>query len=117
MNNVILLLCGFLGVFCDCCMKAQGLKTKAKVGNISFKIKDYLADDYISIAFAFASIFVWLLIFGEVSTRYPQVIGYTRLSFVLFGGVGSHAIQYFFSVADKKIMNIIDKKTDIADNK
>ncbi len=116
-NFIILFFCGALGVLFDCCLKANSLKNKARVGNVSFTVMTYLKDDVISILLSFVSVLIWLMLFGEVAGRYPQVENFQRGTFVLMGGFGSHVIQYFFSVAEKRIMSIIDKKTDIADNK
>lgn len=117
MHYLILFVCGTLGVIFDCCLKANSLKRKASIGNVPFTVKNYLSEDIISIILSFVSVVIWLLLFGEVATRFAQIENFQRVTFVLMGGFGSHIIQYFFSVAEKKIMNIIDQKTDIADNK
>lgn len=115
MANLILILCGILGVLFHCCFKANTLKNQAAAANIKFAISDYIEKDFLSIIASFLSVAIWYLLFSEVATKYPELNNCERLSFVLMGGSGSYIIQYFFSTAEKKITSVIDKKTDEAD--
>lgn len=115
MSNLILILCGVLGVLFHCCFKANTLKNQALAANIQFSLSTYINKDWLSIIASFLSVAIWYLLFSEVAIKYPELNNFERLSFVIMGGSGSYIIQYFFSTAEKKITSIIDKKTNEAD--
>lgn len=112
-NNLILIICGFMGVVLQCLFKCNSLLTDARAGNIAFHWKkDYLQRDAIPIMASVLSVGVWFMIFGEAAARSPWIAGWIRTSFVFAGGVGSFAIQYVFGSAKKLIRNAVDRKTD-----
>lgn len=111
----IFFLCALLGMLFHCIMKLNVLTKQAKAGNICFTFKDYLQEDWLSILASFVSIFIWLLLFGEAERKYPLLINYARLSFVIFGASGSYIVQYFLSKAEKNITSVIDSKTNELD--
>jgi len=111
-ENAILLLCGLLGVLGHCLFKLDSLKKSAKSAKIAFSFKDYIEQDLFSILFSLVSVFIWLLVFEQTATVHTKIVGYSRLSFVGCGWMGSYIIQYLFSSAEKKIKSIIDEKTN-----
>jgi len=115
-NILILFACGFLGVFIHCCIKANSLIVDAEKANINFTVKDYLNKDALGISVSIAMIFLWFLIFGEVGAKYPKIIDFIRTTFGLMGFFGSYIAQKIFSRGKQYINNVIDKKTNIADN-
>jgi hypothetical protein len=117
MENFIYILCGLLGVVFHCLAKAKSLIDYAKKANVAFGFKDYLEKDFIAIAMSLCSVFLWFLIFPEVGKVRPNVLLFTRCSFGAMGLLGSWIVQTFISSAKSYIMNIVDKKTNIADNK
>jgi hypothetical protein len=117
-EHFILILCGVAGVLFHSCAKLQGLLKDARVANVDFSWKkDYVIKDALSIILSFLSVGIWFLIFGEVTAKYPGLVGFTRTSFVVMGAIGSYAIQLGLGRAKTTIRNVVDKKTDIADNK
>lgn len=114
---LILLACGCVGVLVHCLFKAKDLIDYAQKANIDFGIKDYLKKDWFGVSVSFLTVIIWLLIFGEVGAKYPKIIDFIRCSFVLMGWFGSYIAQKVFSKGKSYISNIIDKKTDIADEK
>ena len=117
MQTFIFSLCAISGWFFHSCMKLNSLQKQAKAGNVEFSIKRYIQDDIFSLLASFSSIFIWLLLFKETANKFPQIVEYARLSFVLMGASGSYLIQYFLSNAEKRITKVIDEKTNIADGK
>lgn len=115
METIIYLGLGLMGVLAHCLMKAQSLIKDAKVANVKFGFKDYLNCDWFGIGISFIAVFIWLFIFEEVAQKYTAIQGMIRISFVLMGLAGSYLIQAVFSRAKGFIRNVIDKKTDIAD--
>lgn len=116
-EQIILAICGILGVVFQSCLKYVTLSTKAKAGNVHFGIRDYLTEDAAGIIASFASVLIWLFVFGEVTAKYPLLVGFTRSSFVAMGSFGSYILQLVLSKASKRITDIIDVKTNIADGK
>ncbi len=117
-EQIILILCGIAGVLFHSAAKLQGLLKDARVANVNFDWKkDYVIKDAPSIVMSFVSVFIWFLIFGEVTAKYPSLVGFTRTSFVIMGAIGSYVIQLGLGKAKNSIRNVVDKKTDIADKK
>lgn len=117
-ENIILILCGILGVVFQSMLKIRSLLKDAQVANVNFSWKkDYVWKDAPSIILSFLSVLIWYYIFGEVSKKYPAITDLRRVSFVLMGGVGSYLIQMAFGTAKDRIRKIVDRKTDVADGK
>lgn len=117
-ENIIVIVCGVLGVFFQSMLKLRSLLKDAQVANLNFNAwNDYWKKDAVSIILAFLSVLIWFYIFGEVSAKYNSIIGLKRVSFVLMGGVGSYLIQMAFGTAKDRIRKIVDRKTDMADGK
>lgn len=115
MDYLIYLMAGSLGVLVHCLFKVKDLIDYAQKANIEFSINDYLKKDWFAISVSFATVFIWLLIFGEVGNAYPKIIDFIRCTFILMGWFGSYIAQKVFSRGKSYISNIIDKKTNIAD--
>lgn len=117
-EQFVLILCGTAGVLFHSVLKMKSLLEDARVGNVNFSWKkDYVIKDAPSIILSFLSVGIWFLIFGEVAAKYKQLEGFTRVSFVVMGSIGSYLIQLGLGRAKRTIRNVVDKKTDIADNK
>lgn len=115
-NTFICLLIGFLGVFIHCLFKAKSLITDGEKANVKFTVRDYIEKDWFGISISLTMVIVWLLIFPEVATARPNILNFVRISFGAMGLFGSYIIQSIFSRGKSYIRNIIDKKTNIADN-
>lgn len=107
---------GILGIlFQIFAIKIPTLKSKYTAANRAFTFKEYISDDWYTILASFIS--VAILVFGldEVLGLRPELEKYIKWLFVFVGFTGSSVIQAIMSVANKKIMAIIDVKTNIAD--
>lgn len=117
-ESVVLIILGTLGVVFHSCLKYTNLKQQAKVANINdFGIETYIDKDMAAIIASFISVWAWFYVFAEITTKYPSLVGFTRTSFFVMGAMGSYIIQLCLGSASKWIKSIVDKKTDIADNK
>jgi hypothetical protein len=115
---LILMLAGLAGVLFHCLLKLNSLLQDARVGNVDFRpVRDYWIKDAVSILLSFLSVGIWYLVFGEVGNKYKGLQEFKVTSFVVMGMIGSYIIQLVMSKAKKQIRSVIDKKTDIADNK
>lgn len=109
-------LMGTLGILLQIlAVKIPSLKAKYTAANRVFNIKEYLSDDWYTILASFVA--VAILVFGldEVLDLRPELEKYIKWLFVFVGFTGSSIIQAVLSVANKKIMQIIDVKTNVAD--
>lgn len=116
MEYLIYLVAGLLGVIAHCLFKARDLISDSKRLNEKITFKDYLLTDWFGISASLLSVFIWLLIFGEVGSKYPKIIDYVRCSFTGMGFVGSYVLQKFFSRSKAYIRNVMDEKSNISDN-
>jgi len=107
--------CGIAGVLFHSVVKYDSLQKTARAANVPFGVKNYLKEDAASLVASLLSVGIWLLVFAEAVDKYTALTGWARLSFVLMGAIGSYLIQYFFSQAQKRIMSVIDEKTNKAD--
>lgn len=115
-ENILLIICGLAGVLFHCLLKLQGLLTDARVANIKFNaIQDYWIRDAISISLSLLSVGIWYLVYKEVANKYEVVSGWTRISFVGMGLLGSYIIQLIASRAKKRIRQVVDAKTNAID--
>lgn len=116
-NEMVYLLTGFLGVLLHTLVKMDNLKKKFENANEVFVLSKYIKQDWISIVSSFVSIFILVLVVPDIIKLQPDVSKMLRIIFGLSGWMGSSLIQGLFSGTAKRITNIIDIKTDIADGK
>lgn len=108
---------GMIGLAFQILIKLRGLQKRAKAGNVPFQPLDYFKQDYFTIAMSVLAVFAAYWLLDEWLGFYPAIEKYLNATFALIGYAGSSLLHVFFSQAEKKIMSIIDKKTDIADKK
>lgn len=109
------LLAGTLGVLLQVTLNISSLKKNAKAANMEFVFKKYLDDDWPTITGSFITIFLFALFLPEIVSIKPEALNFARIGFAFIGFTGSSVIQMLFSVTSKKILSIIDLKTNIAD--
>lgn len=113
MGQFILIFIGFLGVASHSLIKLQSLSRDAKGNKVAFDWwRDYITVDIFSIIFSFLSVFIWFFLFGEIAKIYPGIDDFVRVSFFVFGAVGSYAIQYTLGKAKGLIRQAVDTKNN-----
>lgn len=118
MRNILFqyFLCGSLGVlFQIFALKVPKLKTISEKANHPFKFKDYLKDDWPAIIASFVTVGIFIFCIDEILGLKPELEKFVKWLFVFVGFTGSSIAQALFSVTNRKIMAIIDVKTNIAD--
>lgn len=118
MSNTLLnyFIAGSLGVLLQIfAIKIPTLSAKYKVANRTFSIREYIKDDWYAIIASFLSVGIMIYGIDEIIGIKPEIEKYIKWLFVFVGFTGSSIIQVLLSVANKKIMAIIDVKTNIAD--
>jgi uncharacterized membrane protein YuzA (DUF378 family) len=108
---------GLLGVISQVLIAYQSLSKDARKANTQLPFVQFLKNDWVGMALAVIPVLVWMLTFGELAEHYPLLEEYTRISFFLVGLAGSYGLQKVFSRSKEWIRDVIDRKTDIADNK
>lgn len=109
------ILAGSLGVLLQILLKIPQLQSRAKAANHSFSLKDYFKNDWAVILASFVSVAIACVCVDELIAIKPVIAEYIKWFFVFVGFTGSTIIQAVLSVTNKKIMAVIDVKTNIAD--
>lgn len=113
---LIYFIAGSLGILLQIfAVKIPTLKAKYKAANHDFKFSEYFKDDWSTILASFVSVAILIVGLDELLDLKPDLEKYVKWLFIFVGFTGSSIIQTALSVANKKIMQIIDIKTNIAD--
>lgn len=98
-------------------IRIPAFKERMRVANETFTYGCYFSDDSTAIISAFLTIVLALVLTGEFLAYKPD---YLSFIITIFAGVGALGTTLFIALlgkAQSKLNIIIDKKTDIADNK
>jgi hypothetical protein len=107
---------GALGILLQVfAVKIPSLRAKFKAGNKLFNFKNYLEDDWYTILASIVTVGILIICLDELLGLRPELEKYIKWLFVFVGFTGSSVMQAILSVTNKKIMGIIDVKTNIAD--
>jgi hypothetical protein len=110
------LLIGLLGIGANILIKINSLKSKAAAANTPFTVKAYFGDDWPTILLSLLFLFACIIATDEILNWKPEIINYIKVAYFFVGYSGSSLCNALLSKAEKRIMNIIDEKTNIADN-
>lgn len=119
MNTHLYLECfliALIGMALQTALKMKSLQDKARAANVEFKMRQYFSNDWLSIAASMLTIFLFLLVVDNILKWKPVVVDYVKIGFAFIGYTGSDIASRLFGVLNKKINNVIDTKTNIADN-
>lgn len=97
--------------------KIPAFKERMRVANEVFTYGRYFADDSTAIIASFLAILLALVLTGELLAYKPDYRAFIITIFAGVGWLGTSAFIALFGKAQSKLNAIIDKKTDIADNK
>lgn len=106
----------FIGMALQTALKMKSLQDKARAANVEFKIKQYFSNDWLSIVASILTIIMFLLFLDNILKWKPVIVDYVKIGFAFIGYTGSDIASRLFGVVNKKINNVIDEKTNIADN-
>jgi len=98
-------------------LKLPALKSRAKNANMPFNVGDYFRDDWIALGASIIAIAIGIFIFDEATGAYPSITKWAKFFFIFVGYTGSSLLQGILSKTESRIQTIVDKKTDIADNR
>lgn len=117
--HIICFIAGLIGILIQILVKLNSLKTKAKVGNVEFSVKEFFTNDWISIALSVVVVIASVYALGDQGIQnydnwYAQ---WPRLVFIAIGYSANDVALRFFGATSGKINKVIDIKTNIADGK
>jgi hypothetical protein len=104
-----------VGMALQTVLKMKSLQDKARAANLVFKPGQYFSEDWLSITASVLTIILFLLFLDNILKWKPAVVDYVKIGFAFVGYTGSDIASRLFGVVNKKINNVIDEKTNIAD--
>jgi hypothetical protein len=114
--NLDYLLPGFLGLLLQVfAIKLPYAKKKATVANYPFSFKCWILDEWTVIVGNIVSVLLLLVLIDNLIALKPGLKNYIEFLFAFVGFTGSSIFMAAFSAFDKKVMKVIDEKTNIAD--
>lgn len=109
------LLCGLAGLVLHVSMKYGTIRNDAKLRNAPLNMKMYLSLEWVGILCSGLPIVIWLMLYGEVTNKYPTLHGMMRITFFVVGMWGAYICQKLDGGAKKWIDSFIEAKTDVTD--
>lgn len=106
-----------VGMALQTVLKMKSLQDKAKAANLTFKPVHYFREDWLSITASVLTIILFLLFLDNILKWKPVIVDYIKIGFAFVGYTGSDIASRLFGVVNRKINNVIDVKTNIADAK
>lgn len=111
------LLGGILGILAHIfILKIPSLKQVSKAGNLRFSISEYFKDDWPSIIASLLAVLIMMFMMDEIIADSPCIAEKIKWFFITIGYTGSSIIQNWLGNSAKRINQVIDIKTNIADN-
>lgn len=98
-------------------VKIPALKSRANAANYEFNFKEYWRSDWNLIIGTFIVPMMIFIGLDEIVTFKPEIMGYLKWGFGFLGFTGQSIILAKFSKFEKVVIDVIDVKTNIADNK
>lgn len=109
------ILLGTCGIIFQTCIKIKGLIDLSKTSNHIFSFKEYIKSDWITILSSMITVGIAIMTLDEWLPLNAMISSHIKIFFVFLGYTGSSIIQFAFSFYNRKLMAIIDIKTNIAD--
>src|ERR1044072_8533346 len=99
-----------VGMFLQTALKMKSLQDKARAANIESKVRQYFANDWLSITASVLTIVMFLMFLDNILKWKPVIVDYVKIGFAFVGYTGSDIASRLFGVVNKKINNVIDEK-------
>ena len=116
-THLDMLIPGLLGLLFSIVYKYVRINQRAKTANEKVSFKQYLSDDWGGMILNLLGVFIILVIIPDAINYNPKVGLFLSALFVLAGFGGGNIVATALSKSDKRVMKIIDRKTDVADDK
>lgn len=106
---------GLLGAVIHSLFKIKSIQDKARLANVAFKWTDYWKEDVLSHLISLATIVLCMFFVYDILAIKPEFEPYIRIGFAFVGYTGNDIASRIFGAANKRVNQIIDQKTTIAD--
>lgn len=105
-----------LGTVFTVLVNIQSKKKLFELSNVEFCLRKYFEDEVYAIMSNVVVVLIMALSVNEWATINETVQKFVTVIFALGGSIGAYGFSSILGGTKKKIRNIIDQKTDIADN-
>lgn len=113
-----LFIAGLLGVLAHVFfVKLPAVRKRSLAANKPFVASEYFKDEWVALIGSIITVVICVFIVDEIVGYNPSLMRFIKGLFVFVGYTGSSLLIALFGVADKAILKVVDKKTDIADSK
>lgn len=107
-----------VGAMLKAAIYLKGQKKRAEdnnVENVSFNIFHYLKEDQFAVIISLLSIILALLLTAPILKLYPNAMDYMRFGYAFVGYFSQDIANQFFGAIKKRVDQVIDRKTTVAD--
>lgn len=104
-----------LGILLHQSLKIKSLRKRVLAANEKWSYGNYFYNEYPAIFAAIVALIVLIIIQSEIARHWPKLSDWMKLYLLSAGYMGSSILQSFLSKKEKQILEIIDKKTNVAD--
>lgn len=115
LDYVIFFIVGVIGCAIHVQLNIRELQMTSRKANVAFKASDYFKEDLLSITISISFLCLVLFFVTDALTLYPKLINWMRGLFAVIGYAGDSLASKLFGQVAKRIADVIDKKTTIAD--
>lgn len=111
----IIFVISMLGMILQMLLKIKSIQEKAKKANVTFSIKEYMIDDWVSHTISLVTIVMFMFFINEIINFNAIVSNYLKIGFAFVGYSSSDIASRVFSVVNRRVNDAIDYKTTQAD--
>lgn len=104
-----------IGALLQAAIYLKNVQDKARIANVEFDASQYLKKDWLSITISMLTIIMFLMLIGEAINIKPELVNYLRVGFAFIGYFSQDIASRIFGAMNKKVNEVIDRKTTIAD--
>ena len=104
-----------IGALLQAAIYLKNVEDKARLANVAFDRSQYLKKDWLSITISMLTIIMFLMLVGEVVQIKHEVVNYLKIGFAFIGYFSQDIASRLFGAMNKKVNEVIDTKTTIAD--
>lgn len=108
---------GLLGILWHTLQGALKQRQRSIAANVRFSMLSYLKDQTLVLASSVCAVIIFILCMDEFAGFKPVIWKVAKFFMVLVGFAGNSLLSALLGGAEKKLLKVIDRKTDIADGK
>ncbi len=106
---------GLMGVIFHLIIKVNALRKRAITANETFSFTMYIQKDWLSVFISVFTVAIVVYAVDEILDYKPVVMKWLKWFFIAVGYMGSSVLQSLLSKTERQVMEVINRKTDVAD--